>query len=198
MNKPFMNKPFIKTLMLGTSVKELVEYALNEDEYEIHGNYGDYFDDVQKVYRNYSPEDWWEKLIKLLVESKDKNIRFIEEAQDLEYPNDTEIFAPKIDISVIRYDSDNYHYAEDDVVALNTFVKDFYGTKSKPVTAKITNEEYSSKKRCPVCKKQKGIRQHGYIWVDGSEAHRSLGCDLCNSTWQENFVISSFSKLDVR
>lgn len=193
-----MNKPYFKNLMMGLTVKELVLYVFDRDEYEIHGNYGDYFDEHQKTYRSYSGDDWWEHLIKLLVDSKDKNIRFVEDAPDLEYPNDGEIFAPKLDLPVIRYDSDTYHHLEDDVVKLNDFVRDFYGTKSKPVVAKITDKEYASKQRCPVCKKQKGIRQQGYIWVDGSQAHRNLGCDLCNSIWRENFVISNFSNLDVR
>jgi len=192
-----MNKPYIKTLMLGTSIKELADFVLHQDEYEIHGNYGDYFDNQQQIYRSYSPNDWWEYLIKLLVISKDKNIRFIEDT-DSEYPDSGEIFAPKLDLPVISYDGDSYYHLEDDVVILNNFVKDFYGTKSKTVKAKITNREYANKKKCPVCKKQKGIRQQGHIWVDGDQAHRNLGCDLCNATWQENFVISSFSNLGVR
>jgi len=193
-----MNKPFIKNLMLGTSIKELVDYVLDCDQYEIAGNYGDYFDEQHKTYRSYDSHDWWAELVKLLVSSKDKNIRFIEDTPDLEYPNDAEIFAPKLNLSALRYDSDNYHYVEDDVETINNFIKDFYGEKSKPVSAKITNKEYASKKKCPVCKKQKGIRQRGHVWVDGSQAHRNLGCDLCNALWQENFVISTFSNLDTR
>lgn len=176
-----METPYIKHLQLGMSVDEFVNEFTTE-HIEIISNDGD--------------TDWWKTLVKILVESKDHNIKFVFDDEG-EYST---VYAPKIpDLGELGYDYDNWGGAEEDSISLNKFIKDFYGTKNKTYKAKIDNKQYVKKRAyCPCCGSKK-TRQDGGLYFDKkNKVVCTVGCDDCNAQWSETYKLTGFQNLGSR
>lgn len=182
-----MNTPYLKQLLLGKSIKELAEEIEKGKEYYTISASID--------------AEWWEKLIGFLVTAEDQNIRFVEDGNSGDWEETYEVYAPKIQKAgvdlIAEYDEGDWHNAEEDVFYLNNFVRHFYGQKDKKPKAKISKVQYSAKKRCPVCEGA-NLRRESGPYNNGLETVSLLGCDDCNSTWQEYFKLSGFRELNYR
>lgn len=180
-------KPYSKWLMLGVTAREMAESICDLKE--------EYTEDLDLSAQNFDA-DWVENLIKMLVESKDKNIKFVVDDEGEE----STVFAPKLDdLDGLFYDSDSWYGAEDDANKLNQFILDFYGTENPIHKAKVTKAQYVKKKSCPVCKSKKEIRMDGRLHtVNGNEVRSVLGCDKCNAQWEEVFKLTGFDNLHSR
>lgn len=178
-----MNKPYIKSLLLGSTVQELIDEI---DDGEILPD----FEAVGGLVKN----DWWEKFIKLLLNAEDRNIKFVCDV-DSEF---SETYAPKLkELDPIHYDQENWPCCENDVRILNIFIRDFYGSKDKKPKSKVTNEQYLKKPGyCPACE-SKNTRQDGE-YFEKSKFHRYIGCDDCNAQWTEVYELSGFKSLGTR
>jgi hypothetical protein len=181
-----MKKPFIKSLMLGSSVDDLIEEIDNgtcllDQDYVVSGD---------------ADAEWWRELIKLLIKSKDHNIRFVADI-DMEF---SETYAPKLkDLKALTYDDDSWSSSENDTRILNHFIRDFYGEKEKKPKAKITNDQYVEKPSCcPVCSSHNTQRDGGYYSAEQFKVHGTLGCNDCNAQWSEVYELSGFKNVGSR
>ena len=180
-------KPYSKWLMLGVTAQGMAESICELKE--------EYTEDLDLSAQNFEA-DWLEKLIKTLVESKDKNIKFVFDDDG----EDSTVYAPKLDdLDALFYEQDSWYGAEDDAEKLNQFILDFYGTENQTYKNKITKAQYVKKKCCPACKSTKEIRIDGRLHtINGSEVRSTLGCDNCNAQWEEVFKLVGFEDLRSR
>ncbi|NBT36392.1 MAG: hypothetical protein EBT03_12805 [Betaproteobacteria bacterium] len=120
-----MNKPFIKNLMLGMRLDEFVEGLLHHVSYETaaYATWGDPIEpsNLLGIPRN---THWWERLIRILAQSRDTKIRFVISSESRQI-----VLSSEIDLAPRGYDQENWWRSRGDVVKLNRFVKDFYGTR---------------------------------------------------------------------
>lgn len=174
-----MQKPYIKSLMLGLSIQELWN---NQD------------DILADTIQSYSfDQPWFEQLTKLLLNATDHNIRFVFD----ENGDESLVFAPKLqDLPALEYEDENY--IENDAYVLNKFIEDFYGEKPKEPTAQISNEQYANNPRCPACGSQQTRRDEGYFGSKNRSVVCVIGCDDCNAQWNEVYELSGFKNLGSR
>lgn len=112
-----MKKPFVKNLMLGLRLDEFVEGLVHHVLYET-SDYATCGNPTKD-----SVEQWWERLIRVLVQARDPKIRFARSSESLF------VLSPKIDLAPREYEPEDWGRARGDIVKLNRFVKDFYGTR---------------------------------------------------------------------
>lgn len=183
--------PYINLIMLGLSVGDFVGQILDEDK---HGNWNLNTNDLD--------QDWLEKFIRMLVASKDTNIKFVHSADS----EDSIIYAPKLDdLDALTYDQDNWWGSEEDSIAINQFILDFYGTTNKEYEPKITQEQYTKKKRkcCPACGSKDLREDEGWMQGEikaggGDKVECVLGCNDCNAQWNEVYKLVGFKDLRSR
>lgn len=182
--KFIMEMPYIKHLQLGMPVGDFVIRVRDEDN------------DIYDLVSNDANSDWWADFIKMLVQSKDQNIRFVFEDEG----DESTVFAPKLpDLSAIGYSYEDWGAAEEDSIRLNEFIKKFYGTKNKRYKAKVTSKEYVKKNGCcPACGGKATRVDAGIRFENKRKAKCILGCDNCNAQWSEIYVLERFENLRSR
>lgn len=120
-----MKKPFIKNLMLGLRLDEFVVVLLHHVMYET-SDYATYGSPTKDSNLFGTPRylHWWESLIRILIQARDPKIRFEISSEARQIVLSSEIY-----LSPRGYEPEDWWRARGDIVKLNRFVKDFYGTR---------------------------------------------------------------------
>jgi hypothetical protein len=118
-----VKKPFVKNLMLGLSIDEFVEGLLHHVMYKT-SDYATYGDPIRPSNLLGIPRilHWWERLIRILIQARDPEIRFAVSSEARQIVLPSEIY-----LSPRGYEPEDWWRARGDIVKLNRFVKDFYG-----------------------------------------------------------------------